>query len=227
MNMLPAFTPAQARLPQTYEAAREALATCQNIDECQGWSDKAAALASYAKQAEDETLMKMATRIKARATRRAGELLLQIQPQRGANQNIQEGDRPNVPTRSDAARDAGMSQHQQKQAVRIAAVPAPEFERQVESPKPPTLTQLAQQGIQPRPTAVPSAPKPVIDLKGRDPREFNRALHFLGDFENYARDLAAKDVVGVCAILTPAERERLRTSINRIDAIHDQIMTRI
>ena len=70
MNMLPTITPSQARLPRTYEAAREALATCQDIDECKEWADKAAALASYAKQAEDETLLKMAARIKARATRR-------------------------------------------------------------------------------------------------------------------------------------------------------------
>ena len=40
-----------ARLPRTYEAARAALAECQQLDECKDWADKAAALASYAKQA--------------------------------------------------------------------------------------------------------------------------------------------------------------------------------
>lgn len=95
--------------------------------------------------------MKMAARIKARATSRAGELLSQIQPARGANQNIQVGDRPNVETRQSVARDAGMSDHQQKQAIRIASLPSDVFEDQVEGPKPPTLTQLAQQGIKLRP----------------------------------------------------------------------------
>lgn len=137
MNMLPAISPAQARLPRTYEAARTALAECQSVDECKDWSDKAAALASYAKQAEDETLMRMAARIKARATRRAGELLRQIEPGQGARDGKRgEGDHTPL-RRADAAREAGLSKHQQVQATRIASIPEPEFERQVESPKPP------------------------------------------------------------------------------------------
>lgn len=218
MNMLPTITPSQARLPRTYEAAREALATCQDIDECKEWADKAAALASYAKQAEDETLLKMAARIKARATRRAGELLTQIDAAHGANQNIKVGDRHIVQTRTDAAREAGMSPHQQKQAVRIAAVPEAEFERQVESQTPPTLSQLAQQGVKPR---------PVLDLRGRDPRQFNRALHFIGTFENYAKEIEAENIDAALDCLIDAERSRLRAFINRIDAVHDRIMTRI
>lgn len=108
-------------------------------------------------------LMKMATRIKARAFRRAGELLKQIQPATGAHRKSEGG---HTLSRMDAATDAGMSKHQQMQAVRVASVPAADFERLVESRNPPTLTQLAQMGIKPR---------PVLDLKGRDPRDFNRA----------------------------------------------------
>ena len=214
MNALPPITPAQARLPRTYEAARTALAECNSVDECKDWADKAAALASYAKQAEDETLMKMATRIKARAVRRSGELLSQIDG-RGGDQSKSAGD--HTFARSDAAREAGMSKHQQVQAVRIAAVPDEDFERQVESDAPPTLTQLAQQGIKPR---------PVLDLKGRNPGEFNKALHFLGDFERYAKSVEKADLYTI-TILTDAERADLRAFIGRIDAIHDRIMTRI
>lgn len=218
MNMLPTITPSQARLPRTYEAAREALATCQDIDECKEWADKAAALASYAKQAEDETLLKMAARIKARATRRAGELLSQIDAATpGPKPELKVGDRLKF-GRSDAAREAGMSPHQQKQAVRIAAIPEPEFERQVESPKPPTLSQLAAQGVRPR---------PVLDLKGRDPRDFNRALHFVAVFEDYAKEVSKLDVESGLAALIEPERAKLRAAINRIDAVHDRIITRI
>ena len=69
---LPANLPdvANARLPATYEAAKTALANCARIDECQGWADKMAALASYARQVKDDELRKMADRIKARAIRR-------------------------------------------------------------------------------------------------------------------------------------------------------------
>ena len=44
------------------------------------------------------------------------------------------------------AERACISKHQQVQAIRVANVPAASFERQVESPKPPTVTALAEQG---------------------------------------------------------------------------------
>ena len=215
MNMLPTISLAQ--LPRTYEVARAALAECQNIDECKDWADKAAALASYAKQSQDETLMKMATRIKARAARRAGELLAQVDG-RGGDRTKSEG--VHTFARADAAREAGMSKHQQVQAARIAAIPEQDFDSQVESPKPPTLTQLAQQGITPK-------PKPVLDLKGRDPREFNRAMHFIALFKDYARDLGRADLDASLSALNDTERQTLRSTINAVDAVHDRIMTRI
>ena len=42
-----------ALLPETYKHAVDALARCESLDECKSWSDKAAALSSYAKQADD------------------------------------------------------------------------------------------------------------------------------------------------------------------------------
>src|SRR5262245_7890839 len=73
---LPAgIDPAAPRLPEAYESAKRALAECERIDECQEWADKMSALASYARQAEDETLLRTAMRIRGRALRRAGELL--------------------------------------------------------------------------------------------------------------------------------------------------------
>jgi hypothetical protein len=221
MNALPAITPAQARMPQTYEVARAALAECQNIDECKDWADKAAALASYAKQAEDETLLRMAARIKARATRRAGELLKQIAPAKGGNRRSDqwEGDRP-LMSRTNIARCAGMSSHQQKQALRVANVSTDEFEALVEADNPATITDLAAKG-------TTLTPRPVVDLQGRDPKEFKRAMHFIGTFEHFARELAREDIDASLASINASERVRLREAINRIDAIHDQIMTRI
>jgi len=68
----------KARLPIKYEAAKQILAECSRIDECQDWADKAEALASYARQAKDDSLRKCADRIQARAIRRASELLSQF-----------------------------------------------------------------------------------------------------------------------------------------------------
>ncbi len=52
-----------------------ALASCERIDECKTWANKAEALASYAKMADDDSLRLLADRIQARAVRRMGELL--------------------------------------------------------------------------------------------------------------------------------------------------------
>ena len=46
-----------AKLPSSYQAAKEALAACEAIDECKDWADRMAALASYAAQAKDEELL--------------------------------------------------------------------------------------------------------------------------------------------------------------------------
>src|SRR6185437_1061291 len=73
---LPAIRNAPALVK--YEAAKAALAECSRVDECKDWSDKAAALAAYAKQANDSTLHNLALRIQQRAPRRMGELLKQV-----------------------------------------------------------------------------------------------------------------------------------------------------
>lgn len=219
MNQLAPIAAADAALPASYSHAKTALANCASLDECQDWADKAAALASYAKQANDDELMKMATRIRDRAIRRAGELLKQIEPGKGGRPKTS-GDTPTGFSRKGAAEDAGMSRDQMHTALRVANVPAEDFERQVESPTPPTVTALAAQGTKP-------APRPVIDLQGRDPNEFNRAMHFVGAFESYQRDIAKLDVSAALPVLNDIERDRIRRSIAAIDAFHDQIITRI
>jgi hypothetical protein len=151
-----------AKLPQSYEAAKNALAECSRIDECQEWADKAEALASYAKQAKDEQLRKLADRIQARAIRRCGELLKQFDA-RGDHRKS--GDTPT--SQRAIAREAGLSKDQQVTAVRVANVSAEDFESAVESEKPPTVTKLAELG---KKTQQPK--QPLVDLKGVDPREF-------------------------------------------------------
>lgn len=219
MDGLP--TLADARLPQSYEAAKAALAQCADIDECQDWADRAAALASYARQADDRSLETMAQRIRARAVRRAGELYKQIEPQRGGDRRSDQRDAAGpLMTRKQAAGDAGMSERQMKTAIRVANVPAERFEEWVESDAPPTLSQLAQQGTKPK-------ARPIVDLQGRDPGEFNRALHFTGDLEHAVNLLERLDVETVAPTLIPKEREQARRLVQRIDAIADRIIVRL
>jgi hypothetical protein len=72
--------------------------------------DKAKALASYAKQANDETLHRYADRIKARAIRRCGQLVKQIEPKHTGRPKNGRGTSPN--SRLAAAKAAGLFNHQ-------------------------------------------------------------------------------------------------------------------
>lgn len=152
---LPGFS--RARLPATYQAAQKAIAKCSRIDECKSWSDKAAALASYARQARDHTLRMMAERIQARAVRRCGELLKEVPSGQGSRN--QHGElRDGTITRQRAARNAGLSERQKVTALRVAHVPAAKFEALVEGDSPPTVTQLAHLGTHSRLAPEPARP---------------------------------------------------------------------
>jgi hypothetical protein len=147
--MTGALTPADiaaARLPAAYLAAREALTACDRLDECQAWADRAHALASYARQARDGTLLKLARRIKARAVQRMGTLLRAVPSQKGQRTDLTQA---GPPTRAAVAASAGLSRGQARDAIRVASVPRAAFERAVEGPHPPTVTALAARGIRP------------------------------------------------------------------------------
>lgn len=207
---------ADAKLPQTYERAKTAISECSRIDECKDWADKAQALASYARQAKDDSMRKMADRIQARAIARAGELLKQVKPGKtGPKPELQAGDHPQL-TRTIAATEAGLSEHQRKTALRVANIPSDEFDRQVESDNPPTVTALAEQGK-----------RQAVNLNGRNPDHFNKALHFIAAFDRHLKKCREYDIEQTVSVLSDDERDRLRKLISEIDSIHDQIITRI
>jgi hypothetical protein len=88
--------------------------------------------------------------------RRAGELLKEIN---GKGNNQHSGGTPTKLTQREAAEQAGLFKDQQVTAVRVANVPAEQFEKAVESDEPPTVTALAEMGKQSRPApAAPSSP---------------------------------------------------------------------
>jgi hypothetical protein len=75
MSELAVAHAARIKLPESYEAAKKAIAHCAELDECARWVDKAAAMAACARIAEDETMLKDAMRIQAHAVRHIGELI--------------------------------------------------------------------------------------------------------------------------------------------------------
>jgi hypothetical protein len=95
-----------------------------------------------------DELRRMAERIRARAIRRCGELLQQIEDARG-------GDRKSAKIKSkgeltfdlagkpQAAREAGLSLDQQRTATRPARIPEDDFDAAVENDDAATVTELA------------------------------------------------------------------------------------
>lgn len=131
-------------LPMTYVEAKASLTKCERVDECKQWADKAKALASYAKQMKDQSLENMAQRIRDRAVRRGGELLLQVKAKGERTDKLRGGASPK--SRKAAAQKAGLSPDQAKQMTRTASVAPDTFESMVEASKPATVEQLAAVG---------------------------------------------------------------------------------
>ena len=179
-----------ATLPVTYENAKYALTECTKIDECKEWADKSAALASYAKQANDGDLLKLSQRIKARAVTRMGELFNQIEPGKGGNP---ERHPAGLEGRAQAARDAGVSQDQRKQSQTIANMDSLERESLIDSDEPPTITALADMAR--RGKSNPRAMKATTTLLGtlktfgafcEDHNDVDSLLDVLADHEKAA-----------------------------------------
>jgi hypothetical protein len=232
MATLPTIS--DARLPDTYQHAVTALEHATAIDECQSWADKAMALASYARQSRDDRLHRMAIRIQARATRRCGELLATVPRNPGGSPThkaTRAGGNPSSPSsefvtdglkRVDgiyaAGHDANMSTGQIKAALRVAAVPKADFERQVESDAPPTVTTLAQQGKRVR---------PLVDLEGIDPADFASATQAQGALNRLADYCDAHDPARIARAFKPHERQALRNRIAVVDAWLDRFVVNL
>ena len=211
VNALPGTA---ARLPATYEAAQKAVAKCSRIDECKSWSDKAAALASYARQAKDHSLRVMAERIQARAIRRCGELLKQVPSGQGSKNQYGELRDGNV-TRQDAAQNAGLSERQKVTAMRVANVAGPVFEAMIESDSPPTLTRLAELGRDahpPRPPDFRSDP-----IRARAHKMFSSIREFCEQ----------NDPAELAVTFSRDDQELLRAFVSSLDAWLDTFMAHL
>lgn len=193
-----------APLPVSYQEARNALAKCLRIDECKKWAAKAQALASYARQMNDDALFKAAQRIQDRAMIRTGELLREIEAEQpGRPKNDLAG--KSISMRKQAAKDAGLSPNQAADAIAAAKVPAEEADALIESDNPPTPTLLAELGRKKR--VMPQAHS----------REFGLWTSAIKDL----RDLPACGLETLAKVEGGLSRQRLvadaRAAITNID----------
>jgi hypothetical protein len=200
MNALPTnIDIAKARLPATYEQAKITLASCAKIDECQEWANKAEALASYARMADDDSLRTMADRIQAHAVRRMGEILRQFDAQGRRTDQPKEGALQKL-TQTEMAESAGISEHQRKQAVRVAKLPAEKFEAAVEAPKPATVTELSEMGKKIRAA----------------PESFKQATALIGAVTRFDEFCRTNSAASVAEGLLPEEIAKVRVSAARV-----------
>lgn len=122
-----------------YEAARAALAEAKRIDEVFDIKNKAIALDAYARQAKDPELVNLATDIRLRAERRAGELLIAMerngerQPQARPKINVRDvtmlSVEPEAPPQT--LKELGISPDQSSRWQGIAKMPENQFEERV------------------------------------------------------------------------------------------------
>jgi hypothetical protein len=216
-SLLPSIS--RATLPEKYEAAKVALAECNRIDECKNWADKSAALASYAKQGADKEMENTAMRIRARAIRRCGELLDQIEKKQGGDRRDQRGGKSPLVSRKSAAKAAGMSDDQMKDALRVAKVNGESFERQMESDNPPTITALAEQG---KSKAVPHYVQ-----QGMTKKAFQVGMYFRGrlrDMVETTKEYGLQDVVDGSM---PHERDQIRSNIKTLETYFDKLKEKL
>lgn len=134
LRRIPALAKQQidhAELPAKYKAARRALQECYRIDELKDISDKHSAIAHYAKQAKDPSLMYYAERIKLRAFERIGEILAEIKEYK---------------ERKRVAEINGVAIQTANRAYEASHIPKKTRDKLIESSPPPKVSDLAEMG---------------------------------------------------------------------------------
>lgn len=113
-----------AFLPNNYIVACNAIKACARVDEAAEMANKAAAIATYAREAADTTLKVNAEKIKVRAERRVGELLLELYP--GMERGKWDG------TYKESSAKTGLAANRISIATRLTEVPESRFEKSMD-----------------------------------------------------------------------------------------------
>lgn len=150
-----------------YEAARRALAEAHRVDEVKDIRDKAAAMQLYAMQAKDRELIEMATNLKLRAERRAGELLREMPKNKGSKDqlrgDIPVGGRAPRPPSDTAPKlsDIGITKDESSRWQKLAKMPEEQFEEKLAGVKSVMRAKTEGQKAKPKSPKRPKVTDPV------------------------------------------------------------------
>lgn len=146
-----------------YNDAKRALAVAYRVDEVKSVRDKAMAMRLYATQAKDRVLIDQATEIKLRAERRAGELLREMEKNKGAVPG--KTGRKGKPVLDTAPKlsDLGVSKTQSSRWQALAAINESAFEVVVDRARSGASAAL-DRAQQPRPKPKPKPAEETADV---------------------------------------------------------------
>jgi hypothetical protein len=127
--------PKPERMPVEYVTAVRALAECVSIDEAKHWSDKAEALAAWAKIYQSDEAGIKARQLRLHAYRRMGVLAGELSPTKHRTEG-----RGRAPGPPQFLVTKGLSPHQAQAARQLALCPPEKFEEIINRPLPPSPT---------------------------------------------------------------------------------------
>lgn len=129
-------------VPIEYERAVKDLALCQTIDEAIYFSDKADALAAWAKIYKNDEAGLEARKLKLHAFRRAGLLAEELRPKSYGPIKGQSGLHGRQPGALSLLVENGLNLHTAEAATKVARMPEKEFLRTINLPRPPSPIML-------------------------------------------------------------------------------------
>jgi hypothetical protein len=134
-------------MPVEYTTACKALAACLTIDEAKHFSDKADALAAWAKIYRSREAHIQARRLKLHAYRRIGELAIELRPQTTGRADMGKGRilAPRRPGPMSLLIETGFTYSEAHTMRRVANMPAGAFENEINRPTPPTPSMMVNQ----------------------------------------------------------------------------------
>ena len=188
-----------------YDSAKQAIATCERVDEAKDWSDKAAALAAYARQANDPVLEATARRLRARAFRRMGQISAGLDKASGGDRTKSSTTGTFAVGKQQVLSAAGVSKSTSHRTEKVAAIPDDEFEDILVSDKPPSIIALVN-----RRKTEKTAPKPLPSetlygvIYADPPWRYDHSITKSREIENQyptmtVEEICALPIVDMCA----------------------------